>query len=49
MAAFLYVSLIPDCFSMLLSVPIGTSFLGCGTVTMPDFVREGVRQLVEAS
>ncbi|MDB4899568.1 MAG: hypothetical protein JWN53_1376 [Gemmatimonadetes bacterium] len=28
----------PDCFSMLLSVPIGKSFAGCFTVTTPGFV-----------
>jgi hypothetical protein len=32
-------SLIPDCFSMLRSVPMGRSRLGCGTVTRPAPIR----------
>src|ERR1039457_2706691 len=31
-------SLIPACFSMLFSVPIGISRFGCGTVVLPFFV-----------
>src|SRR5271155_5181788 len=30
--------LLPACFSMLLSVPIGTSRTGCGTVTRPGLI-----------
>ena len=33
-----HLSFIAACFSMLLSVPIGTSLFGCGTVTRPDLV-----------
>jgi hypothetical protein len=32
-----YLRFTPDCFSILLRVPAGISFLGCGTVVVPGF------------